>query len=51
MEVVVKQKLWRNRNVFLPPEVEEALAIRPGEFVEFHIDGDNVMIKRGRPQY
>jgi len=44
--IIFRQKLWRNRTVFLPPEVEEALSIRPGEFVEFHIEGDSVHLKR-----
>ena len=43
----IDAKLWRNRQIMFPPEVEHALGIIPGEKVRFviHDDGRVEVVK------
>ncbi|MBE0522483.1 MAG: AbrB/MazE/SpoVT family DNA-binding domain-containing protein [Candidatus Methanoperedenaceae archaeon] len=42
----VDGKLWRNYQMLIPPEVAEALVLKPGNNLRFVIDGNKVSLEK-----
>jgi AbrB family looped-hinge helix DNA binding protein len=42
----VNAKLWRNYQILIPPEVTEALGLRPSDKIRFTIDDSKVSLEK-----